>query len=186
MHVDAGANAARRYGYRGELRGETTVIVGPQGSTYTSWADALQAVSTQWTYKPLQKTVRLGVMRRVVDALKEGSMWEEAEAEWELQRKLHYEKEAAEARAADAKARLLQQQADAAKAELGDEALRKQIAAGEFAPLREWLREKVHKTGSVLASPDELLTSVTGGGVSPQPFLTYLRAKYSELYGLEL
>ena len=75
---------------------------------------------------------------------------------------------------------------DAAKAELGDEALRAQIAAGEFAPLREWLREKVHKTGSVLSSPDELLTSVTGGGVSPQPFLTYLRAKYSELYGLEL
>ena len=56
-----------------------------------------------------------------------------------------------------------------------------------FAPLRECLREKVHKTGSVLSSPDELLTSVTGGGVSPQPFLTlYLRAKYSELYGLEL
>ena len=75
---------------------------------------------------------------------------------------------------------------DAAKAELGDEALRAQIAAGEFAPLREWLREKVHKTGSVLSSPDELLTSVTGGGVSPQPFLTYLRAKYSELYGLKL
>ena len=48
---------------------------------------------------------------------------------------------------------------------------------GEFAPLRE--EEEVHKTGSVLSSPDELLTSVTGGGVSPQPFLTYqyLRAK---------
>jgi len=73
---------------------------------------------------------------------------------------------------------------DAAKAELGDAELRGQISRGEFTPLREWLRAKVHTVGSVYASPDELLTSITGGPVSPRPFLEYLTAKYSELYEL--
>ena len=73
---------------------------------------------------------------------------------------------------------------NAAQRELGEEALRAQIAAGEFAPLREWLREKVHAVGSVHASPDELLTSIAGEVVSPKPFLEYLTAKYSELYEL--
>ena len=73
---------------------------------------------------------------------------------------------------------------DAAKAELGEAELRGQISRGEFTPLREWLRAKVHTVGSVYASPDELLTSITGGPVSPRPFLEYLTAKYSELYEL--
>ena len=68
--------------------------------------------------------------------------------------------------------------------ELGDAELRGQISRGEFTPLREWLRAKVHTVGSVYASPDELLTSITGGPVSPRPFLDYLTAKYSELYEL--
>lgn len=73
---------------------------------------------------------------------------------------------------------------DAAKTDLGAAELRGQIARGEFTPLREWLRAKVHTVGSVHASPDELLTSITGGPVSPRPFLDYLTAKYSELYEL--
>ncbi len=73
---------------------------------------------------------------------------------------------------------------NAAKADLGDAELKAQIARGEFAPLREWLREKVHRVGSVYASPDELLTSIAGTPVSPRPFLEYLTAKYSELYQL--
>merc|ERR1712070_455702 len=67
---------------------------------------------------------------------------------------------------------------NAAKAEIGDAELKGQIAAGEFKPLREWLREKVHTQGSVKASPDELLTSITGEPVSPAPFLAYLKDKY--------
>ena len=59
-----------------------------------------------------------------------------------------------------------------------------QIARGEFGPLREWLREKVHTVGSIYASPDELLTKITGEPVSARPFLEYLNAKYSELYQL--
>ena len=73
---------------------------------------------------------------------------------------------------------------NAAKADLGDAALKAQIAKGDFGTLREWLREKVHAVGSVHASPDELLTTICGEPVSPKPFLDYLHAKYSELYEL--
>ena len=59
-----------------------------------------------------------------------------------------------------------------------------QIGRGEFGPLREWLRDKVHAVGSIYASPDELLTTITGEPVSARPFLEYLNAKYSELYQL--
>jgi len=73
---------------------------------------------------------------------------------------------------------------NAAKAELGGAELEGQISRGEFAPLREWLREKVHAVGSVHSSPDELLISIAGEPVSPRPFLEYLTAKYTELYEL--
>ena len=73
---------------------------------------------------------------------------------------------------------------EAAERELGAPTLRAQISRGEFGPLREWLREKVHSVGSVYAAPDELLTQITGGPVSPEPFLKYLEAKYTELYKL--
>ena len=62
--------------------------------------------------------------------------------------------------------------------------LSEKISKGEFAPLREWLRTEIHEVGSTYASPDDLLRSVTGDGIDPKPFLDYLRAKYSELYGL--
>lgn len=58
-----------------------------------------------------------------------------------------------------------------------------QIAAGSFSPLREWLREKIHRQGKrYLAS--ELVRIVTGAELSPRPYLEYLKAKYRPLYGL--
>ena len=59
-----------------------------------------------------------------------------------------------------------------------------QIGGGDFSPLREWLRTKIHTVGSVHSSPDELLVAVTGAPVSAKPFLAYLREKYSALYAL--
>ena len=59
------------------------------------------------------------------------------------------------------------------------------IARGEFAPLREWLREKVHAQGSLHASPDELLIAATGEPLNTKYFLEHLRGKYSELYQLD-
>jgi carboxypeptidase Taq len=72
----------------------------------------------------------------------------------------------------------------AAERELGAEKLAGQLAAGEFAPLRAWLREKVHEVGSLHPSADELLTAVTGSPLEPDAFLAYLNGKYRELYGI--
>ncbi|KAI7846262.1 hypothetical protein COHA_000242 [Chlorella ohadii] len=58
------------------------------------------------------------------------------------------------------------------------------IAAGKFERLKGWLNEKIHKVGSLPASGDELMTSVTGAPLQPQVFLDYLRDKYSQLYQL--
>jgi carboxypeptidase Taq len=73
---------------------------------------------------------------------------------------------------------------EAAQASIGADKLDAQLAAGEFAPLREWLRENIHSVGSVHPSPDELLTTVCGEGISAKPFLKYLTDKYTELYDL--
>uniref|UniRef100_A0A7S1TXU1 Carboxypeptidase Taq n=2 Tax=Phaeomonas parva TaxID=124430 RepID=A0A7S1TXU1_9STRA len=58
------------------------------------------------------------------------------------------------------------------------------IAAGEFAPLREWLHEKIHRRGSFPQSLDEILTEATGEPLSVGPYLAYLQDKYSDLYDL--
>ena len=50
------------------------------------------------------------------------------------------------------------------------------IEAGDFAPLRAWLGEHLHRHGRKY-SGRELLLRVTGEELSPQPFLRYLREK---------
>jgi carboxypeptidase Taq len=50
------------------------------------------------------------------------------------------------------------------------------LAAGRFAPLREWLREHVHRHGRKFLLP-ELLHRSTGGELSTAPFLAYLRGR---------
>lgn len=72
----------------------------------------------------------------------------------------------------------------AAGRDLGDEALRAQLRRGEFAPLREWLREHVHLAGSLDASADALARRVCGEPLSPEPFLAYLEQKYARIYEL--
>ena len=62
--------------------------------------------------------------------------------------------------------------------------LEKDIAAGQFKPLRDWLKEKIHKVGSLHANGDELMVAVTGAPLDPSVFLKYLRTKYTELYKL--
>ncbi len=57
------------------------------------------------------------------------------------------------------------------------------VAAGDLQPLREWLREKVHRHGRKYL-PGELLRRVTGSDIDPQPFLRYLWSKLGEIYGL--
>jgi carboxypeptidase Taq len=63
--------------------------------------------------------------------------------------------------------------------------LDEQIAAGEMAPLREWLRDRVHRHGSKWGAR-ELLERVTGTAISVTPFVSYLRRKLSDVYRLDL
>ena len=57
-----------------------------------------------------------------------------------------------------------------------------QIKRGEFGTLLHWMREKIHKPGAKY-TPTELVERVTGGPMRTEPFLTYIREKYSEIYG---
>ena len=68
-----------------------------------------------------------------------------------------------------------------ADAELGG--LDRQFARGEFQPLRQWLREKIHQQGQRHTAA-ELVEQVTGRPLSPQPLMAHLRAKLGPLYGI--
>ncbi|GHF38361.1 carboxypeptidase Taq [Deinococcus metalli] len=70
---------------------------------------------------------------------------------------------------------------DAAHAALPD--LEAQLAAGEYAPLREWLTEHIYRHGRTF-TPHELLVRATGRGLDPQPYLRYLTDKFTGLYDL--
>ena len=56
-------------------------------------------------------------------------------------------------------------------------------AAGDFAPLRGWLMEKVHRHGRRY-SPTDLIERAAGAAPSPGPLIAHLREKYGRLYGL--
>ncbi|MDP7246728.1 MAG: carboxypeptidase M32 [Planctomycetota bacterium] len=71
---------------------------------------------------------------------------------------------------------------DAAENEMDD--LESMIAAGEFAPLRAWLGEKVHSHGARW-SASELVQKATGQPLTAGPFLAYIRNITSQAYGLE-
>jgi carboxypeptidase Taq len=70
---------------------------------------------------------------------------------------------------------------EAAAADLGD--LQAQFAKGEFAPLKDWLREKIHRQGRRLRAP-RLVKQVTGAELSHEPLMRQLHGKFDELYGL--
>lgn len=62
--------------------------------------------------------------------------------------------------------------------------LPEQISRGEFSPLREWLRQNLHRHGRKF-TPKETLKKVTGSDiVDVGPYVGYLTKKYSEIYAL--
>jgi carboxypeptidase Taq len=61
--------------------------------------------------------------------------------------------------------------------------LEKRIARGELLPLREWLRENIHRHGKRYRA-NELVKVVSGNELSHRPFIDYLHAKFKPLYGL--
>ncbi|MDR5682632.1 MAG: carboxypeptidase M32 [Armatimonadota bacterium] len=58
-----------------------------------------------------------------------------------------------------------------------------EIREGRFQTLREWLVDNVYRHGRKFL-PHELVQRVTGRPLEPQPYLLYLKAKYSQIYGL--
>ncbi len=58
-----------------------------------------------------------------------------------------------------------------------------EIERGEFGTLHSWLKENIYQHGRKYTAP-ELVKRVTGGPLSIQPYIRYLRAKYGELYKL--
>ena len=64
--------------------------------------------------------------------------------------------------------------------------LEQEIGRGEFGPLREWLRENVHRHGMKF-TPKELQERVLGtDAIDPEPFINRLREKLSGIYGQAL
>lgn len=51
------------------------------------------------------------------------------------------------------------------------------IGKGDFAPIREWLKQKIHKHGSVYA-PKALLDHTFNEGYNPDYFVKYIETKY--------
>ena len=68
-----------------------------------------------------------------------------------------------------------------AKIDLGD--LDALLAAGNFAPLLGWLREKIHRHGKRYTAR-QLIQRVTGKDLSAEPLLRHLRRKAAEYYGV--
>ncbi len=61
--------------------------------------------------------------------------------------------------------------------------LEDQISQGKFDDLLAWLRTNIHQHGSKY-EPQDLIKKVTGTGITPEPYMRYLRGKYSEIYNL--
>lgn len=57
------------------------------------------------------------------------------------------------------------------------------FARGEFRPLLDWLRGNVHQIGRSL-SANEIVERASGKSLSPEPMLSYVTNKYSEIYEL--
>lgn len=67
-----------------------------------------------------------------------------------------------------------------ARADLGD--LDTQFRRGDFLPLREWLKEKIHRQGMRYRA-NELVEKVTGKPLSHEPLMRHLKNKLAPLYG---
>ena len=61
--------------------------------------------------------------------------------------------------------------------------LDEQLECGEFAPLREWLRENLHRHGRKL-TPQETLERAVGSAIDPEPYLRYLKRKLGDVAGV--
>jgi carboxypeptidase Taq len=68
-----------------------------------------------------------------------------------------------------------------ARKDLGD--LDAMFTRGEFQPLKDWLRENIHRHGQRYSAA-ELVHRVTGRPLSHEPLMRHLRGKFGALYGV--
>ncbi len=54
---------------------------------------------------------------------------------------------------------------------------------GDFSPLTDWLREKIHRVGR-RRTAGQLIQDVTGEPLSARPYIEYLETKYAGIYRL--
>jgi carboxypeptidase Taq len=59
---------------------------------------------------------------------------------------------------------------------------RSRVAQGNLKDVNRWLNTNVHSYGDMY-DPADLIRKITGKNLETQPYLKYLREKYSELYG---
>jgi carboxypeptidase Taq len=59
---------------------------------------------------------------------------------------------------------------------------RSQLARGNLEGIKVWLTKSVHSQGD-LYDPADLIKRITGKALDAEPYLEYLRGKYSRLYG---
>ena len=69
----------------------------------------------------------------------------------------------------------------AAGESLGD--FDQQFAGGDFAPLKNWMNEHIHRPGKKYRA-NRLVQVVSGRSLSSKPLLEHLHAKFDELYAL--
>jgi carboxypeptidase Taq len=61
--------------------------------------------------------------------------------------------------------------------------IKSEIAQGEFGTLHDWLRDNIYQHGSKFTAA-ELIERVTGGALTIEHYVSYLRTKFGEMYGL--
>jgi carboxypeptidase Taq len=57
------------------------------------------------------------------------------------------------------------------------------IAAGELAPLRDWLADRLYRHGAKFM-PKEMLERLVGGPIDVAPYVRQLRERAVEIYGI--
>mmetsp|Transcript_12997 Transcript_12997/g.27358 ORF Transcript_12997/g.27358 Transcript_12997/m.27358 type:complete len:576 (+) Transcript_12997:143-1870(+) len=59
------------------------------------------------------------------------------------------------------------------------------IESGEFQPIKDWLKNKVHQHGRRYESLDSMLEDQLGEPLNPKYYIDYLTTKYTDLYELD-
>lgn len=62
--------------------------------------------------------------------------------------------------------------------------LQKNIAEGNFQPLKDWLRKNIHRHGKRYTT-NELIKKSTGKSLSSRSYLEYIKRKYGKLYKID-